>query len=598
MRAIDPAVVDAAAGKGPIGSAVEAVRRIIGLIVPQRNASIAPSPPTDSIAERPNAESEVQRTTQAPAGDGTTFFGPGTPLPPVARYGDVAGRQFDFQTGANATAQPRRFEGITFPLLRALADYDLVRLAIETRKDQVSRISWSILPKRPSGQKYSPPKDKECERLEKFFSKPDGINGWEQWVRSICEDSFVMDGVALYRRRTRGNDPYALEQIDAATISLLIDKTGRRPLPPNPAFQQILKGVPAIEYTSDELVYSVRNPRAHRVYGLGQVEQIVTYINLGLRRVTKQLQTYAEGNVPDSLISVPESWTAEQINMFQRYWDAVMENPQARRKARFIPAGMNYWPTHSDTQIYDQFDEWLARVVAYAFSLPATPFVRQMNRATAESAYETALEEGLEPMLKWIKRLIDNEIEHFLGAPGYELVWDKIRTLSSQEQQQVDLADIRAGVKSIDEVREARGDTPIGLPHIIWGVGPLGFMSVDAVKKAIQMNLDMPQPPPPPDMGMGGMPGDDPFAGADPALLAQLGLDQGQGQQQGMQGQGPNDMQQGAQQGMTPPPNPLLAGPSPQVSKQPVDTGAALRALEAEFFRRKPAAKGESDGAE
>ena len=65
-----------------------------------------------------------------------------------------------------------------------------------------------------------------------------------------------------------------------------------------------------------------------------------------------------------------------------------------------------------------------------------------------------------------------------------------------------------------------------------------------------------------------------------------------------MQGQGPNDMQQGAQQGMSPPPNPLLAGPSPQVSNQPVNTGAALRALESEIFRRKPAAKGKSDGAE
>ena len=97
-------------------------------------------------------------------------------------------------------------------------------------------------------------------------------------------------------------------------------------------------------------------------------------------------------------------------------------------------------------------------------------------------------------------------------------------------------------------------------------------------------------------MGMGGMPGEDPFAGADPALLAQLGLDQGQ--QQGMQGQQPNDMQQGAQQGMAPPPNPLLAGPAPQVSQQPVNTAAALRALEAEFFSRKSAAKGESDGAE
>lgn len=598
MRALDPAVVDAAAGKGPIGRAVEVVRRWVsfGGAAAQANTvtgGLEPAQDPGQMAERPVAPSEVQRPQAAPPGDSQTFFGPGTPLPPIAPYGDAAGRAFDFQVGFNATTQPRRFEPISFTTLRALAEYDLVRLAIETRKDQLVRVRWSILPKRPPGQKHASPADAECEKLEKFFSKPDGIHGWEQWVRAIAEDSFVLDGVALYRRKTRSGEPYALEQVDASTISLMIDKTGRRPLPPNPAYQQILKGVPATEYTSDELTYSIRNPRPGRAYGLSQVEQIITYISLGLRRVTKQLQTYTDGNIPESLISVPESWTVQQIQQFQIYWDSVMENPTVRRKARFVPAGMNYYPTHSDGQIYDQFDEWLARVVAYAFSLPATPFVRQMNRATAESAYETALEEGLEPTLQWLKRLIDNEIEHFLGKPGYELVWDNIRTLNPQEQQQVDLADIRAGVKSIDEVREGRGDPPIGLPHIIWGVGPLGFMSVNAMKKAIQLGLDMPQPPPPPDMGMGGVPGEDPLAGASPELLAQLGLDQGQGQPQGMQGQGPDSMQQG----MAPPPNPLLAGPAPQAS-QPVNTAAALRALEGQILGRKASVKGQGDESE
>lgn len=597
VRAIDPAIAAAASGQGPIGRAVDAVRRWVGFGASAARADDMAALPgaAQQTTERPVQSSQVQRNDQIAPGDSNAFFGPGQALPPVAPHRDVAGRAFDYQVGYNATTQPRRFEPVSFVTLRNLAEYDLVRLAIETRKDQLVRVKWSILPKRPPGQKHAPPADCECEKLEKFFSKPDGINGWEQWVRAIAEDSFVLDGVALYRRNTVGGDPYALEQIDAATVSLLIDKTGRRPLPPAPAYQQILKGVPAIEYTSDELIYSIRNPRSHKAYGLSPVEQIITYVTLGLRRVTTQLQHYTEGNVPPSLISVPETWTVEQISMFQRYWDSVMENPSVRRRAKFVPAGMNYWPTQADSQIYDQFDEWLARVVAYAFSLPPTPFVRQMNRATAETAYESALEEGLEPMLQWLKRIIDNEIEHFLQKPGYEIVWENIRSLNPQEQQQIDLADIRAGVKSIDEVREARGDAPVGLPHIIWGVGPLGFMSVDAMKKAIQMGLDMPQPPPPPDMGMG-MPGEDPLAGADPALLAQFGLDQGQ--QQGMQGQQPNDMQQGAQQGMAPPPNPLLAGPSPQVGKRPVDTGAALRALEAEFFRSKPAAKGDSDGAE
>jgi hypothetical protein len=586
VRAIDPALVDAVAGKGAMGRALDVVRRWVGLGASAAQAAPTPgemgAPPN---VERPNAPSEVQRQPSPSGTDSKGWFGEGTPLPPVAPRDEVAGRQFDFQAGYNLSYTPRRFEGVSFALLRSMADYDLVRLAIETRKDQLARVKWSILPKKPLGQKYSPPKDKTCEQIEKFFSKPDGVHGWEQWVRGIAEDTFVLDGVALYRRKTRDGKPYSLEQIDASTVNLLIDRTGRRPLPPGPAYQQILKGLPAVEFTSDELTYSIRNPRSHRAYGLSQVEQIITYVNLGLRRVTKQLQTYTDGNVPDSLISVPESWTVQQIDAFQRYWDSVMENPSSRRRAKFVPAGLNYYPTNSDAQIYDQFDEWLARVVAYAFSLPPTPFVKQNNRATAESAYETALEEGLEPLLQWLKRLLDDEIEHFLGFPGYEFVWDNIRTLNAQEQQAYDLADIRQGIRSIDEVREARGDSPLGLPHIVWGIGPLGFMSVDAIKKAIKLGLDMPQPPAPPDMGMG-MPGEDPLANADPALLQQLGLGD---QSQGMQAEDQR------QPGFAPQ---IPGQAEPAAAPMRVNIGPELARLEASILRRKQPKGAPGDAAE
>jgi hypothetical protein len=47
----------------------------------------------------------------------------------------------------------------------------------------------------------------------------------------------------------------------------------------------------------------------------------------------------------------------------------------------------------------DDFDEWLAWVVCFAFSLPPTAFVKQTNRATAETQQETATTEGLVPPL-------------------------------------------------------------------------------------------------------------------------------------------------------------------------------------------------------
>ena len=55
----------------------------------------------------------------------------------------------------------------------------------------------------------------------------------------------------------------------------------------------------------------------------------------------------------------------------------------------------------------DQYDEWLARVICYAFSAPATPFVAQVNRATSETMRMQVTQEALVPLKTWIESALD-----------------------------------------------------------------------------------------------------------------------------------------------------------------------------------------------
>jgi hypothetical protein len=89
-------------------------------------------------------------------------------------------------------------------------------------------------------------------------------------------------------------------------------------------------------------------------------------------------------------------------------------NTAERRHAKFIPGGLTFQQTR-EPMLTDTFDEWLARVVCYAFSVPPLPFVSQVNRASATSATDAALNEGLAPLMGWIKDTIDRVIEQFFG---------------------------------------------------------------------------------------------------------------------------------------------------------------------------------------
>jgi hypothetical protein len=156
--------------------------------------------------------------------------------------------------------------------------------------------------------------------------------------------------------------------------------------------------VHAADFSTDELLYLPRNPRANRLYGLGPVEQIALTVNIALRRDIATLDYYRAGSAPDAFAALPKEWTIEQIRQFQDYFDALMSGNSARRRMmKFMPSEFRLVEARQPP-LKDHYDEWLARVICYAFSVPASAFVSQVNRATSEALRPQATQEGLAPL--------------------------------------------------------------------------------------------------------------------------------------------------------------------------------------------------------
>lgn len=391
------------------------------------------------------------------------FFGPGAPLPTSAPI-EAAGRMRDFDMLANVNPYPRADEPVSMEQLLYLADnHGLTRLAIETRKDQLTKTPWSIRKKTKAEGKSKGDVDEE---LMNFFRFPDGVHSYTQWSRMIWEDMLTLDAPSVFVRRDAGGQVCAFEPIDGASITPKINAWGRTPTE-GTAFTQQIKGLPAIRYGVNDLIYFPRNPRTRHAYGFSPVEQILVTINISLRREDYQLQYYQSGSTSDLIVSAPESLSNSPENLRKfRTWlnDTLSGNSKARRQAMVVANGTTFHDT-KEKALKDEYDEWLARVVCYAFSLPPTPFVKQMNRGTANTSQQAALQEGLEPFKIWHKEFMEQCLLR-MDRDDVELCFEQELPADPMQRAQIfalSLGGTTAWME-VDEIRQIEGRDPMPKP--------------------------------------------------------------------------------------------------------------------------------------
>ena len=458
-----------------------------------RNGTITPIEP--SMIARATQAARYLITGQKP----DDWFGPSTPIQPTAPP-EIRGRAFDYPIGYNLHSQPRKSEPISFATLRTMADaLPILRVAIETRKDQIDAMAWTIKPKEGNTrQKITGNYLTRIKPIEAFLSFPDKTNTFSAWLRCLLEDMFVIDAATIYPRLTKGGQLYSLDIIDGSTITRIIDESGRTPLAPDIAYQQILHGIVAGAFNRDELLYLPRNIRPHKLYGFSHVEQILLTINIALQREMHTADFYKSGTTLPGIATVPAEWTPEQIEQFQNYFDSAMEGNSAQRnKIKFVANGTQYTAI-GHQPLKDAYDEWIARVICYTFSLPPTPFINSNNRSTAEVQQNSGMSEGLSPLKMWVKNFINAIILRYFDANDLEFAWVEDATFNEADRALADASDVKTGIRSIDEVRDARGLDPIGIENALLtatGIIPLKH-AFDAALKPDNQHKPAQQPIP------------------------------------------------------------------------------------------------------
>jgi hypothetical protein len=119
------------------------------------------------------------------------------------------------------------------------------------------------------------------------------------------------------------------------------------------------------------------------------VQQVLMTVNIALRRQLRQLDYFTEGSIPDALIGVPQGWTSPACGGGKG--GGFAGDLAKRRRAKFVPGETAATVVQTkEPQHKDDFDEWLARIICFAFSVPrsAKPMQGFKDETTAATHLE------------------------------------------------------------------------------------------------------------------------------------------------------------------------------------------------------------------
>lgn len=436
-------------------------------------------------------------------------FGPLLPINPFSvdqpEDGNAAQpRRWQYPIGQNVPSFPGSYKLIPFSELKqASILYSVARACIRTRVSEILALERTIIPSPKlaklvaTSRTYRKEFEERKQKILDWFSRPDpNYLSFENWLYALLEQYLSIDAMSLYLHPTDfnmdgpfGSNLQSLDVIDGATIYPLVDITGSRPAPPEPAYQQYLYGVPRTdlmnlptreqledrkferEFRTSQLLYLPRFTFPDSPYGFSHIEQVYVPITIGMKRQEWRLDYFQVGNVPGTYIVAPENWTPSQVKFLQ---DALnhYQGTESKWKAIVLPGGST--PTEmkqgviasdQDMVVYEEVMSGFDMVPSeLGFSLKGPEGGGMSGGAEGQPKRDMRKIERIRGVTMWLSSVLFNHVIHnIFNQKDMDWRFD----LGEEEERQRMLAQtlkmyVDIGVLARDEAREQIGKDPFG----------------------------------------------------------------------------------------------------------------------------------------
>jgi len=261
---------------------------------------------------------------------------------------------------------------------------------------------------------------------------------------------------------------------------------GSRPVPPEIAYEQWIRGQKVADLTTDELTYEMMNPRTSTPYGLSPIESLIMTIDTSLKAGLYNANYLSDNNVPQGFLSLPEGWTVQQIKEYKEWFDAMLTGSKNTSKVFPIPSGAAYQATSKPTDFsFKDFYEYLDRKVCMLFDVSPQELGINLKqyKENAEGQDRIQVRKGIKPLVNFLQEIFTEIIQQDWGYKSYALKFTGLDgRFSSEEIEKL----IPIGVLGVDEARSEMSLPQIGVDNIV-----INNMGVKTLEDAL---LSPPEP--------------------------------------------------------------------------------------------------------
>lgn len=324
--------------------------------------------------------------------------------------------------------------------------------------------------------------DKERERISEFLLNCGDYEDCERdsfvkYMMKLLRDDLTLDQVTTELQYDKKGDLRAFFAVDAATIEKVVpeEKTNTEW-----RYLQIIEGMPAAAYTSDNMIFDYENPRTdihHSMYGYSYVEQAVDLITSVINTFMYNAGNFTENKLPKGMLLINGDPDEERVSQIEDYIAEIMSGgPLNQFRIPIIPSGEKEgggieWKsiqTNREMEFQGWLDYLTSGVVAmFGCSMDELGLQSQKSQAMFEnggadrmSASKSLILGDLLTFFESYLNKIVNKInpEYVLEFVGYEK--DNPNTVAELDEKEV------RTWKSINEKRAEKGLDPIDLSKI------------------------------------------------------------------------------------------------------------------------------------